>query len=278
MQRFLIEMRHYRRGMGMLSMVALFGVVNMICALFDSSFSLILAPAIPTLVFSYASVLSEMLKLPLLLRMGVFFALCLTVAWFYLRHYAKKHSAVMIAATVIYAGDLFVLFGFSVLFGYSFGLLDGILRLFVLVALVRGSVASVRIGRMPPPDTSELERMLQGLVPVESTAEIGDHVGDLPAEESDTLPLREAVPRRRVFFDARCFDLQISVVRSRGLTELCVDGKVYAEVRGMVELFYVLTATVNGHRITVRLVPGILRATMILTVDGYLLGRCHRYF
>ena len=278
MQRFLLEMRHYRRGIGDLSLIALFGVVSLVLTLTDSTFTLILAPFLPTLAISLADVLSARLGIVSIMTVGIFFSLCVTAAWFFLCYYAKRHSAVMIAATALYAADLLVLFVFSVTSSYAFGMTDSALRLFLLLPMIRASVAAVRIGRMPPPDPTELERMMQNLVPVPNDARIGDSVGDLPPEESDSLPLRDAVPRRRTFFDARLFDMHITVVRSRGLTELCVDGKVYAEAVGVVELFYVLSATVSGHRITARFVPGSFSATMILTVDGYLLGRLRRFF
>ncbi len=278
MQRLLIEMRRQRRGLVDLFVIALFGAVNFILTLSDSSFTLILSPFFTTFVYSFLAALSRRLGETAVLTVGIFLGLCLSALWFFLWYYGRESRRVLLFATVLYGGDTLLLFLFSLRYSYGIGLADTLFHLYFLYTLLRAALAARRLEKSTPPKLDEIEAMLGALMEDPEAAEIGDSVGDAPADATDTPPLREAVPRRRTLILTERCGLHIAVTRSYGLTELSVNGKVYAEQRGVFELAYTLTATVGGHRITVRFYPGNVRATMTLLLDGVLIERIHRRF
>ena len=183
----------------------------------------------------------------------------------------------MRAATLYYAVDTAVLVVFSVLYDYPVGKIDILFHCMALISLLLACRAGRTIDAAPSPTPELLEEMLLNMSPPPEGLPVGTEVGDAPADEEDSRPLRPAVPRRRCFFDTTVLGLRIRVLRSRGLTELCVGDEVYAEVHGVFELAYSLTATVEGHRVTVRLSPGRFYGRMILVVDGRLVAELRRY-
>ena len=61
--------------------------------------------------------------------------------------------------------------------------------------------------------------------------------------------LRADDKKGRILIAVNYEDMQISMKRTRGLTELIVNGNVYDEVKGTVEFGYTLTANLNGKKI-----------------------------
>lgn len=278
MQEILLSIRRYQRAMSDLTLIALFGAVNLFCALFGSSFYMLFAPCLPTLLYYGGRHLSERLEIPALLTVGIFLSLCMMAVFFFLRFLSRGRYRVMLAAAILYGVDTAILAAFSLSAGFVTGLADSLLHLWVLLVLVRAVLAGRRIDRMPIPTSEDIEEMFRELaLPPEGTPP-GTLVGDAPPDESDSIPLREEVPRRKYFFRKTVLGLKIRVPRSHGLTELCINGQVYAEVRGVVEFAYSLTATVEGHRVSVRLSPGGLYGRMVLFVDGRLAAERRRYF
>ena len=278
MQKMLIAIRRYQRGVSDLTMLFLFGTVNLICALTGSSFYLLFAPFLPTLCFYGGRWLSEGLGVKGFLTAGIFLSLCMLAVWVLLRIRARGHYRVMSGAALLYAIDALALAAFSLATDFVTGLADSILHILPLLLLFRAAHAGRQLDRMPVPAPEVIEAALREMVlPPEGTPP-GTVIGDDEPDATDTVPLRPEVRRRRYFFKNRIFGLSIHVARGRGVTELCVNGQVYAEVRGVVELAYSLSATVEGHRITVRLSPGGMYGRMILLVDGRLAAECRRYF
>ncbi len=277
MQESILALRRYRRGLFDLLFLALFSIVSFILTLANSSFYLIFSPFLPTASYLFGKILAELSGLRLLLTAGIFTSLCLLAAWVGLRLLAAKRLRLMTVAAAFYAVDTAALLAFSVWQNFGIGRLDAFLHLFPLLSLIAAARAGNRLLKMPEPTARELGEMLLCAVPPPEGLPLATELGDLPPDDEDSLPLRPATPRKRCFFDREIFDLHILVTRARGLTELTVNGKVYAEVRGIRELTYSLSATVNGHRVTVRLLPGTLYARMLLLVDGRLAGEIRRY-
>ena len=277
MQDMLLDLRRFQRGATDLTLISLFGILNFICAVGGTSFYMLFAPCLPTLFFYGGRWLSETFGMPWLLTAGIFLSLCMLALWALLRIRVRGRYRVMLAATLLYAADTVCLVVFSLSTGFVTGLADAFLHLLFLIPLFRAVLAGRRIERMPALTPELLEATLRPLVlPPEGTP-LGTPIGDAPPDEADTPPLRPEVRRKRYFFKKQIFGLTVHVARARGVTELCVNGQVYAEIRGIVEFAYSLSATVEGHRITVRLSPGGMYGRMILLVDGRLAAECRRY-
>ena len=278
MQKLMIAMRRYGRGLADATVLALFGAVNLILALCDASFYLVFSPFLPTASYLLGAALAELLGSRTLLTAGIFFAFVTVAVWVFLRVRAARYHSAMWWITALYAVDTAVLALFSFGLDYGIGRVDVFFHLLALFALFSAARAGGVIAKMPEPVPELLGEMLLTVAPPPEGLPLGTEVGDAPPDETDTRPLRAAVPRRKTFFRVHLFGLAILVTRSRGLTELSVNGQVYAEMEGLLELAYSLTATVEGHRVTVRLTPGRLYGRMILLVDGRLAGEIRRYF
>ena len=278
MQESILALRRYRRGLFHLSVLSLFAVVSFILALTDASFYLVFSPFLPTAAYLFGKILSELVGLRLLLTLGIFLSLCLLAAWVALRLLAGKRPYLLTVAAVLYALDTAVLLAFSLWQSFGIGRIDALLHLLPLFSLIAAARAGRVLARLPAPTPEMIGEMLLAAVPPPEGLPLGTEIGDLPPDGEESTPLRAATARKRRFFDREIFDLHILVTRARGLTELIVNGSVYAEIRGLREVAYSLSATVGGHRITVRLLPGILHARMILLVDGRLAGEIRRYF
>ncbi len=278
MQKSILALRRYKRGLFDLSVLALFGIVSFILTLTNASFYLVFSPFLPSGAYILGKAFSELFGLQILLTTGIFLSLCLLALFVWLRLFAGRRPRLMTAATVLYAIDTAALAAFSFWQGFGIGKIDVLLHLLLLLSLIAAARAGRILESMPEPTPEQLGEILLCAVPPPEGLPLGTEIGDAPPSAEDSLPLRPAVLRRRRFFDREIFDLHICVSRARGLTELAVNGEVYAEFRGIREFTYTLSATVNGHRITVRLLPGALYARMLLLVDGRLAGEIRRYF
>ncbi len=276
MQRLILDMRRHRRGITDLFVLALFGAVGLILAFSKSSFYLVLAPFAPRIVYEIFFVIAGDVGETVLLTVGIFLALCLSALWFFLWYGARRSRRVLALAAAAYALDTVILASFSFRTSYAYGMADSMFHLLALFSLLRAYTAARRIEAAPVPAVHEITSVLESLAPLPPDLAAGDAIGDAPPDETDTSPLRDAVPRRRRFFDLTHKGLAILVTRAFGRTELTVNGKVYAEAEGVVELAYTLTATVSGHRITVRFHPGSFSAVMLLIVDGRLVAKLRR--
>jgi len=170
---------------------------------------------------------------------------------------SKKEPAWMTAALVLFAIDtavVLVLFAVICLAGeFEFGMvLEIAFQAWVLYYLLASVLAAKELKNMPE---AELIAQNEPIL--------------CPAEES--VPLRERSPKGRLILRHVTEDgLEIEVARVRGVTELLADGMVYAELRGVIELAYELTACVRGHSIRTTLDAGAL---MELYVDGVRVGK-----
>jgi len=89
-------------------------------------------------------------------------------------------------------------------------------------------------------------------------------------------PLRPDDKKGRILIAAKYEDMQISMKRIRGLTELIVNGNVYAEIEGVLEFEYTLTANING-----KMISGMCKMTtscMYLYVDSILIKKKLRLY
>lgn len=277
MQELLLSLRRYRRGLSSLTVLAIFSTLNFIFALTKTSFYLVFSPFLPLFSYELGRAFTAETGDRTPQTVGIFLSLCFLALWFFLRFRANGRSRVMRAATLYYAVDTAVLAFFSLRYQYPVGRVDILFHAMALISLLLACRAGRRIDAAPAPTPELLEEMLLNMSPPPEGLPVGTEVGDAPADDRDSRPLRPVVPRRRCFFDTKVFELRIRVLRSHGLTELCINDEVYAEVHGVYELTYSLTATVSGHRVTVRLSPGRFYGRMILVVDGRLVAEKRRY-
>lgn len=88
--------------------------------------------------------------------------------------------------------------------------------------------------------------------------------------------MRDDTQKGRILIAAEYSGRHISMKRSRGLTELIIDGQVYDEISGTLETNYSLFATVDGVKITGSF-DG-LRSHMYLYADDLRIAKKLRLF
>lgn len=280
MQELLLAIRSVRHGRTNLLFLSLLATVQFVLALTDASFYLFFSPSVPTLLYALGRVLGDRLGERALLTAAVFFSLCLLALWWYLALGTRRHIRTLTAGAVYYATDTALLAAFSLATGYGVGMADALLHLLALLFLIPSARAAGRLARAEREglDAAAVCALLLSITPPPEGLAPGTPLADDSPDGEDSIPLRPEVSRRRTLFDRTLLGLTIRVSRSFGLTELSVNGMVYAEQRGIRELAYTLTATVEGHRVTFRLYPSAFYARMILLVDGHLAGDKRRRF
>lgn len=272
-----MAMRRYRRGVSFLSMFALFGAANLVFSLTDTAFYLIFSPFLPSAVYELGAAFSVKVGATLPLTVGIFLSLITVALWVILRIFSVKSPVAMGIAVAYYAVDTVALSAFSLAFNYSVGLVDIGFHVLALILLIMAAHAASVLRRSPAPSEEVIGEMIESLAVPPEGLPLGTEIGDRPPDAEDTVPLRAAEARGRVLLGSDVFGLSVRAVRSYGLTELVVRDQVYAERRGVAELVYSLTATVDGHRITLRFSPGRFYGRMILLVDGRLAADIRRY-
>ena len=185
---------------------------------------------------------------------------------------SKKNSGWLIAALVLFSLDtLFLLpalageIDSSLVFCLAF-------HAWVLYYLITGVVAGARLKQLPLVYEPEM---------VEAGIEYGTGTAELPPSSvQDDLPIRAAentVKRPKVLIHTQYEGMDILVRRTYGLTELIIDGYVYAERKGVMETPYILRATVKGVAFKTEFeTAGIPAQT--LYAGNTLLGKKNRLF
>lgn len=110
-------------------------------------------------------------------------------------------------------------------------LLHGLMLYYLIAAVRRGQPGPVAGHQTPPqplPEQTEFYDASLGVLP-------------------DSRPLGEPVEKYRVLVSASWGSHIIEARRSRGLTELVIDGKVYGRQEGILEVEYRIAARLGGH-------------------------------
>ncbi len=277
MQEVVIALRRYRRGAFYFSFVALFSLVEYILVLTNAKFHLFFSSFLPVFSFFLGKLFSVSLSEKLLLTAGIFISLCLLALLFYLRFKVNARPSVFLFVALYYLLDTLVLLGFALFCGDMVRLIDAVLHFFPLFSFLLAARAGHFLERVEEPTPAVMMEMLNTMLLPPEGLPAGAPVGDAEPDAEDSVPLREEAPRGRCLVAATLAGLDIRALRSYGLTELSVNGKVYAEQRGVLEVAYRLTATVEGHRITLQFSAGKLYGRLILLVDGRLLADVRRY-
>ena len=97
----------------------------------------------------------------------------------------------------------------------------------------------------------------------------------ITAADGETAPLRADDKKGRILLAANYENLQISIKRTLGLTELIINGHVYDQIQGIFELDYSLAANFRG-----RIISGVAKSTrfhMYIYVDDVMVAKKIRF-
>ena len=155
--------------------------------------------------------------------------------------------------------------GWIILRADTSSVLDAVFHIWVIISLVSGVKAAAKLAALPV----QANACAQDIKPAE-TAET-EAVNGLPS-----CPLGPYDGRGRRVFSETYKGMQIEVYRREPRTILVVDGQVYSEWTGLVELRYALSARVNGVPIVCSAVAEGFSGWMRLYADGQLLAQKRR--
>ncbi len=274
------EMRYalrYRRATADLGFVAVLAVINLIISLSGGAMYFFFAAFSPTAAFLYGKAIGAAVGETLFITVGIFLSFCLCALYVYLWYKAKKNYLFLGAAALLYGLDTGLIFAFSLLGYGTLGFIDTAAHVFITYNLCRGFLGGRALSRFTRLDKAQVEELFRRLL------EVGEGETFSPEEKQEELPsrpesrpLRPAKARKRCFFDTVYEGMHILAYRSFGCTELVINGYVFAEMRGIVEVAYRLEAVVMGHCVALTMEPGALNADMVLFFDGKEIGRITR--
>ncbi len=197
------------------------------------------------------------------LAMGIILPLLVLVPYFLCWLLSKKRRGWMITAMLLFILDTGILTGSLVSDFSAARLPDLFFHILILFYLIR----AVRRGR---PGTAESDG-----VPVETLPEDTEFYDASLGERPDSRPVAEPVEKYRVLVSASWGSHVIEARRSRGLTELVIDGKVYGRQEGIVEVEYRIEARLGGHVIATEFRTN---GKQLLLVDEEIIARKQRLF
>ncbi len=183
--------------------------------------------------------------------------------------FSKKRRGWMIAALVLFSLDtIFMLVEYLPFFEPSL-LLDIAFHIWVLVYLVLGVISGPRaLEQEDNPDYKP--RHLAG-----QENRFYD-ASQQPTGQPDTLPIgTPAEGKSRVLVSATYGTHEIEARRSYGLTELVVDGWVYARQEGVMESAYTISAQVDGHTVATSMSA---LGSQTIEVDGEVIAKKQRLY
>lgn len=254
--------KKYENARSNLLLVIIFSVLNVLFVLAESDLQFLFTASIPQIfsVFAYAFGMGEC----------YFYALLVIGGYLLCYFLAKKRYGWMVAALACFIIDWLALF-FGHIFLFEVNLislaLDVAFHIWITVYLVSG----VKYGK------KYCENKLY-------EKHAGDYIAEAVAnlvpttEETPALHALEEGRGRKVYIRAEYQGMEITVSRRKRITELCVNGFVYAEYKILNESRgYTLNAVVNGVPILLYVrQTSLFYGTMSLFADGKLLGEKKR--
>lgn len=242
--------------------VVAFTVINLLLTAFNADIYLLFSATAPQLIFEVGRGLAEELQSNVFLIIGFIVAFVVIILYFICWLFAKRLRAFILVALILFSIDtlIFVLLTLAAGFDVSY-LLDIGFHGWILFYLISGVMAWTKLRGV---NADDFNAALQEIAPTTTgmqshNASLTDKTitNILQQDESEdntpvnngTIPLRIDDKKGRILIAANYEDLQISMKRTLGLTELIINGNVYDEVKGTIETEYSLIANVQNIKI-----------------------------
>lgn len=244
----------YQAARGNLLLMLIFSAVNVAFAAFGVDIYFLFSDYLAYMLALTGRVFLEYTDEGLYLAVGLAFAVLVLVPYLLCWIFSKKRRGWMIAALVLFAVDTGALVVDTL--GSDdvlYNLPDLLFHIWVLVYLVLG-----------------VKHAQQALVePTFYDASLGGQ----PNIPSLGAPQEEW--KYRILVTADWNGRHIEVRRSRGLTELVVDGRVYGREEGVIEREYTISARIDGHDVATVFYP---TGRQTIEVDGEVIAKKQRLY
>jgi len=238
-----------------LLLVIVFSLINVLLSLFNSTVTFLFSASFPWYVLEFGKTLAQEFDSSLLVTIAAIISFVAISLYGICYLLAKKHRIFILFALILFSLDtLFLLWTITLGFDASV-LIDIAFHAWVMYYLIADTKAWLDLKKAPSDDEEIAEENDQ--------AESG----------SNTEALRPESMKGRVILAQIVGSLDIKVKRLFGVTELIVNGMVYAEKKGIIESAYTLEARVENVPIQATMDAA---ANMCLYVDGSLLEKKKR--
>ena len=216
--------------------VVIFSAVNLVLLAVKADIHMLFSASVPQLVLEFGRFFAQEYQNNAIAIGG--FALAVIVIVLYLACWllSKNTRVFVLFALILFSLDTLVFLAFVFFWGFDTSyILDIAFHGWILIFLIRGTMAWSKLRHAAP------DEMAGGL---QDGAD-----GGVNPERIETAPLRADDKKGRILISAEYEGLQISMKRTRGLTELIVNGSVYAKIHGTIERQYSLSAVVRNAEI-----------------------------
>ncbi|MBE6990851.1 MAG: hypothetical protein E7426_08955 [Ruminococcaceae bacterium] len=272
--------RRYSSGRSSLLAVVIFGAVNTVLALVGSNtyflFSNYLAyiEALKgRMVFAFTGGTGALVR-------GALIALAILAVYLVCWLLSKKQRIWLLLAALLFLVDTGIVVSDLLQLGAGDLFMDLLFHVFVLVSLLLGFAAgkSAQTTEKAPeqrePWDAPPTRSGTGdsdFYDMTDTAPQSGYDGLRP----DSRPIGLPAEKARVLVEADCGGHHIQTLRSRGLTELVIDGRVYGRQEGVIETEYTISAVVDGREIATSFSPS---GRQSILVDGEVIAKKQRLY
>ena len=230
--------RRYNMARNCLLAVVIFGAINQLLALIGQNMYFLFSDYAAYIAALYFRGAYEETGVPMYLAYGAIISAFIILTFLLCWALSKKRSGWMIAGFVLLIMDTLVVlyFAFTV-FGVGECLLDIIFHVIMIVEVALG-VAAAKDALTDPESAEPWDRA--------PTVQV---IAEYPVHRENTQPLGAPAEKARVLVEADYGGHHIQALRSRGLTELVIDGRVYGRKEGIIEVAYTISAMLDGHEI-----------------------------
>lgn len=251
-----VEM-NFNKSRNNLRLVIAFSVINVVLTLVNSGINFLFSATFPMFVVGLGQAFSNDTGNNAFLIIAVIVAFIIIGCYCVCYLLSKKHKAFIVIALVFFSLDtLFLLWILSL--GIDFNaIIDIAFHVWVIYSLIIGVKAWSDLKKLPLNEEIEED-------------EVQEH--DL-SSISQSNAIRPQTKKGRVILSQNYNNLEIVIKRALGITELIINGMVYAEKKGLVETSYTLEVCVDDTIVKATMDTS---ATMCLYVNGNLLSKKKR--
>lgn len=250
--------QQYKMARSNLLLMLVFTVANIVLLVTESETMFLFSATVPYLAVTMGIVSENMTFLGICICVTVIILVLYALCWLL----SKQHRGWMITALVLFVLDTLALGALYVAAGDFSGILDAVIHVWVLYYLIIGVVSSKKLRDLPPEQTAEVQT---------------DETDIEETEPANTFipQLADTEVKARILAEGDAFGHHIVYRRVKRTNQLVIDGYVYDEIEMLVEPAHTLSATVDGHTVTVGF-DGV--ANSFIDVDGQQIVKKKRFW
>lgn len=279
----------FNKSRNNLLLITVFTVVNLFLTAFNSDIYLLFSATAPQLVFEIGRGFAEKFQSNTFMITGLVAAFVLVLFYFVCWLLAKRRRGFILIALIFFITDTLIFVFLTLATGFEASyLLDIFFHGWILYYLINGVLAWKALRGVSFDDfhaalqdvscrtaiTQSTDSNLTNQASISELLQAGEE--GIAVSKKVSVSLRPDTKKGRILISANYEDLHISMKRSRGLTELTINGDVYDEVMGIIEGEYSLFADIHNTQIVGKHVPA--QSHVYLYANGSLIAKKMRLY